>query len=357
MSQPGIYGSYLFAFIFWVSLSLGCLALVLMHGMFRAAWGRTVLRLIEAGAATLPLMALLFVPIALSGAPALYPWARPEVVAHDPILQHRALFMNMPFFMARAAAYFLFWCGATLALVRSSRAQDKSRNRAEETKRTTIAAPSMVLFVLTVTFAFTDWVMSTDAKWISTIYGVWFAAGQVLSATALVTIIATRRSNSAPFREFMTAQVTRDLGNLLLAFTMFWTYITLSQFLIIWSGNMPEEITYYITRSSHGWNYLGIAIIVGGFFVPFLLLLSNRTKRTPAILGTVATLILAVRVADVFWIVIPAVRPGALAVTGGDIAAFAGIGLLWTAAFIATLRSSSLVPNHELPVQEVISHA
>jgi len=357
MHTETIYHSYLFAFVFWIGLSLGCFGFMLLHNSIKARWGLSVLRLAEAGAKTLPLMALLFLPI-LIGMKDLYVWTDPAVVAGDKVLQIKALYLNTPFFIVRAVIYFAIWIGLTLFLTRSSLRQDGTGDYNEVHKRANVAAPGLVLFVLSVTFASTDWVMSLDPHWHSTVYGVWFVTGQGLAAVALMALIATSSAlrNREPYVQVVTPRVTRDLGNLMLALTMFWAYISLSQFLIIWAANLPEEITYYAVRTQSGWLYVGALLVVFQFFVPFLALLSGLTKRTPQMLMGVSIWVLIWRVVDIFWIVVPAFRPN-FGIKAMDVVMFVVVGAIWLTAFNALVKSAPLIPRHEPAPLEVMEHA
>jgi len=325
--MSGFFAGYLFGWTFWLCVSLGCLALLLLHHVFRAEWGRAVLPALEAGAKTLPLMMILFAPVLLGGMAELYPWFRPEDAGD--MAQHRGAYLNMPFFAARFAAYFVVWIGLAVFLTASSRRHLSSA--VAEQMRTNVSAPGLALFVLTVTFAVTDWVMSTEQQWSSTIFGVWFITGQALSAVALAALWYAGRGGVAP-------RVLRDLGNLMLAFTLMWAYISLSQYLIIWSGNLPEEASFYLRRSHEGWQALGLLLIIGQFLVPFLALLSGKTKRSPSGLALVALWTLLMRAVDVYWIVSPSVRPGGALPSLFDLLAFGALGGLWLAAFARGLR-------------------
>jgi len=357
----GLFEGYLFAYVFWVSLSLGCLGLLLLHHVFRAKWGRAILPVLEAGAGALWPMAVLMVPILLWGMPELYEWSRG---AHgDPIYEHRAVYLNIPFFVGRTIAYYAVWLGLASFLIRSSRRERQTGDDRSAQSRANISAPGLVAFVLTVTFAMTDWVMSVEHQWFSTIYGVWFITGQGLSAVALGALWR-RRAPQLPNAGAGEDQhggadypVSRDLGNLLLAFTLTWAYISLSQFLIIWSANLPEETTFYLRRTGGGWQNLAVALIVGQFAVPFLALLSGKTKRSPRLLASVAALALAMRVIDVYWIVAPSVREGSAIPTAFDIGALVGIGVVWIAAFAVGLRSAQTTSRIARLPEEAISHA
>lgn len=352
--MTGFFGSYLFAWVFWLSLSLGCLGLLLLHQLFKAAWGSAVTPVLEAGTRVLPAMAVLIVPILLWGMHDLYPWTH----GGDAIDAHRAPYLNMPFYVIRTVLYFVVWIGLGTYLLGLQKRERVTGDSALAQRRTNISAPGLVAFVLTVTFAMTDWVMSTEHHWFSTIYGVWFLSGQALAAVALAAVWWSRQPHAAHEAghgsEF---PISRDLGNLLLAFTLFWAYISLSQYLIIWSANLPEETTFYLRRSSNGWNVAGAVLMLGQFLLPFLALLSGKTKRNARTLARVAVWVLVMRVVDVYWIVVPSVRDGGVMPTVADVAAFVGIGIVWVVLFTRALGRASGEPSATRPAAEVASHA
>jgi hypothetical protein len=359
--------SYLWAYLFWVCIALGCFALTLLHHVIRGSWALPVLRIWEAGSKTLPLMAVLFLPILLDVffGHVLYHWTHADAVARDAMLREKTPYLNPVAFAIRAVIYFAIWIGVSSFLNRSSLQQDRTRDESLAARRTNVSAPAIVVFVISITFAFTDWAMSLDPHWHSTIFGIYFLVGQGLSALALCTLLVTLMAARRPYTEIVTPQLTRDLGNLLLAFTMLWAYISLSQFLIIWSGNLPEEVTFYTNRLKGGWWYMGTFLVVSQFFVPFLLLLSGRTKRTPGFLAGVAGFILAIRIVDIFWTIVPffggAGQPLPFRIHWLDFAAFAGMGGVWLAVWATQLRRSGLLPSHDprlvIPSQEALEHA
>lgn len=351
------WASYFFAYIFWLTLSLGSLTLTLLHHTIRGSWGVAILRVIEAGNKTLPLMFVLFLPIAYAmWSQQLYIWSNPIEVAKSELLQHKALYLNKWAWTIRAAIFWAFWIGISWVLNKSSLRQDVTHDDRLAAARTNLAAPGGVLFVVTLTFAITDWVMSLEPAWFSTIYGVWFMISSLLAALALGTLVVTGLGDRRPYSEVITPALTKDLGNLLLGFTMFWTYCSLSQFLIIWSGNLPEEVTFYINRFNGPLVYIGAFLIVAQFFIPFLCLLAGRTKRTPHLLRNVAAWILVVRLIDVFWQVTPFFRVGLgvenLGAVALDLGAFAALGAIWISVFVAELKKHPLLPAHDTRLQE-----
>ncbi len=257
---PQFFRSYLVAYLFAIGFPLGCLSLLMLHHLVGGNWGFVIQRLLEAGARTLPLMALLFLPIAV-GAHELYLWARPEAVAADPLLQQKSLYLNLPFFYGRAVFYFAVWIVLGHLLSKWSVEQDRS-GAADLTRRLqTLSGPGLVLYGLTVTFAMIDWAMSLEPHWYSTVYGLSFVVSNGLAALALAICVAAALVEQGPLARLAGADHFHDLGNLLLAFVMLWAYLGFSQFMIIWMENLKEEIPWYLHRTSGGWQVIALALV------------------------------------------------------------------------------------------------
>lgn len=344
--------SYLVAYVFWTGLALGCLALLMVHHVTGGAWGMAIRRLLESGARTLPLMALLFVPIAL-GVDRLYEWAQPAHTAHDPVLQHKALYLNVPFFLGRAVFYFLVWTLMVRALTHWSLLQDTTTDPKPGARLELLSRGGLVLMVITMTFASVDWMMSLEAHWFSTIYGILFIGGCGLSAFAFVIPMAAIVANNPPVRGFVKVDQIADLGKLMLAFVMLWAYFAFSQFLIMWSGNLPEEIPWYLKRTSNGWQWFAIFIVAFHFILPFALLLSRSLKRSAAKLAAVAVALVVVRMGDVFFNITPVFREG-FSIRMLDVASLLGVGGLWIWFFVRQLEGRPLLPLRDpsVPVLE-----
>jgi hypothetical protein len=345
--------SYLVAYVFWVGGALGCLAILMIHHVTGGAWGVAIRRLLESGARTLPMMAVLFLPIAF-GVRRLYEWAQPERVANDPLLQHKALYLNVPFFLTRTALYFLAWSLVVRALTRWSLRQDASFDPVPGQRLELISRGGLLLMGLTMTFAAVDWTMSLQPHWYSTIYGVIFMGGCALTAFAIVIPTVALLSVNPPVAGHVSDDQLSDLGKLLLAFVMLWAYFSLSQFLITWSGNLPEEITWYLDRIQGGWLWVILAIVFFQFVMPFILLLSYRLKRRARSIATVALMLIVIRFVDVFWIITPAFDPGRLSVHVLDLAAVLALGGFWVWLFVRQLEGRPLLPLRDptLPVLE-----
>lgn len=349
-NQEQGFQSYLYGWISWLVLTLGCLGVTILHHTIRGSWGLSSLRLFEAGGGPVMIatMAVGFVPVAL-GAHSLYHWTHADAVKNDPILQHKAPYLNMDRWLIFAAAYFLIWLAYSYFMRKSALIQDRTGEIGEQHKRTNFGAIGLVIFVLTITLASTDWLMSLDPHWFSTIYGVWLLGGMALMAIAFATFIVCFNAERAPYNRIVTPMLTRDLGNLLLAFTMFWAYTSLSQFIITWSGNLPEFTSYYLNRQDGYWNILGGINVGLQFFLPFLLLLSPRVKATPRLLMMVAAWIFVMRFSDLAWNIIPFFDRGIMV---SDIAALLGFGGLWLAIFGAQVRTAPLLPAHDRRLEE-----
>ena len=346
-NPPRFFQAYLLGYLFWVGIALGCLAILMLHHLVGGRWGFVIQRLLEAGTRTLPLMALLFVPLVL-GLREVYVWARPDAVLASELLRHKQPYLNGPAFFARAVAYFAIWIGAGSLLTMLSNRQDQGAGAETLTRRMQVwSGPGLLVYGLTVSFAAMDWVMSLEAEWFSSIYGVIFMVGQGLSALAFAILVGVLLSDRKPLRGAIGTQQLHDLGNLLLAFVMFWAYIAFSQLLIIWSGNLPEEIPWYLNRLQGGWQYLAAGLILFHFALPFLLLLLRSTKRRAKVLVAVAAGILGMRLLDLFWLTAPAFHPARLSVHWLDLALPIGLGGVWLAAFLFHLKRRPLLALHD----------
>jgi hypothetical protein len=353
LDRDAFFRAWLVAWLFWLGIALGCLALMMLHHLTRGAWGLVVRRVLEAAARTLPLLALLFLPLVF-GLRSLYLWARPDAVAADHLLQAKAAYLNVPFFLVRALLYFLLWGGAAYVLSRWSRRQDETGDPRLTRRMQLVAAPGLAIYCLAATFASVDWLMSLQPHWFSTIYGVYFVGGHGLAALAFVIVAALYLSERTPLAGVISHQHFHDYGKLMLAFVMLWTYFSFSQFLIIWAGNLPEEITFYVARTRHGWQWLALALVVFHFAVPFVLLLSRDLKRRPARLAALALAMLAIRWVDLVWQVEPAFSPEAFSFHWLYLAAPAAVGGLWLAAWVAELKKRPLLPRNDPWLDEAI---
>jgi hypothetical protein len=352
-SPHQFFHSYLLAFLFWLAAALGGLALLMLHHLSGGGWGVVLRRIFEAAARTLPWMALFFVPLVF-GLRDLYPWTDAAMVAQDHVLREKTLFLNVPFFLARAAIYFAVWIGLAAALARWSGAQDRTSAPGLAIRMRNLSAIGLVLYFATMTFASIDWGMSLEPHWFSTMYGFLFVIGQALMALTIAIVVARRLSTEAPMSGVYHAGHFHDFGKLLFAFTMLWAYLSFSQFLIIWSANLPEEIPWYQHRFSHGWEYIGLALIAFHFAVPFIVLLSRRSKRNAALLAGMALWLIAARFLDLFYLIGPEAYPHGISFHWLDAAAPVGLGGIWVALFLANLMSRPLLPLHDAGLENAL---
>ena len=350
------FRSYLVAYMFWLGIALGSMALCMVHHMSGGAWGLVIRRIFEASSRTLPVLALLFVPIAF-GMHDLYPWTHADHVQHDEVLQHKALYLNIPFFLARAAFYFAAWIVLAWQLNRWSREQDEGDVVGSTRKMQLLSGGGLVLYGLTITFASVDWIMSLNPHWFSTIFGFIFMGSQGLAALAFTIAVAVALSRREPMAHVYKAHHFHDLGKLLLAFVMLWAYFNFSQYLIIYSGNLVEEIPYYLTRTTGGWGVVALLLVVFHFALPFALLLSRDFKRSANRLLAVALGILVMRIVDLFFLVAPEFEKQGFSIHWLDIVAPVGLGGLWLWLFLTQLRQRPLLPVRDPHLAEALEGA
>ena len=345
LNSEQFWRSYLLAYVFWLEIALGCLGMLMLHHLVGGRWSALIRRLMETGAMTLPLLAILFIPL-LFGLHTLYPWTDPQFLAQNAVVQSKTAYLNVPFFIGRAVVYFAIWLTLAYLFNRWSLAQDQTDDPKLAQRMRRVSALGMILYMLTSTFAAYDWMMSLEPAWASSIYGLLFIIGQALAALSLALIglrVLTRRYGDG-------AEIIKsfnDLGNFMLGFVMIWAYFAFSQFLIIWSANIPEEAIWYVHRTHGGWQGVGLFLIAFHFVLPFFLLLSRRVKRQAQLLMALAVLILCVRLVDLFWLIVPAFYPEGLHVHWLDLVIVLALGGLWFAFFLWQWTGKTAVPQHD----------
>lgn len=346
ISPSQFFRSYLWAFLFWFGIALGCLPLLMLYHLVGGAWGFTIRRIIESGTRTLPVLAVMFIPI-LFGIPRLYEWSQPDKVAQIRALQLKHAYLNIPFWIIRTLIYFAVWLFYVYRLNRMSARQDETGDTALPRRFQRFSGPGLVVYGLTITFASFDWAMSLEPQWYSTIYGMLWIVSQALSGLAFAIAILALLAGTAPISRLSLPDSLHDLGNLLLAFVMLWAYLSFSQLLIIWSGNLPEEIQWYLSRLHHGWQWVAAALITFHFFVPFFLMLARFKKRHIRWIATIALLVLVMRVVDTYWIITPAFYRDRFTLHWLDLFALVGIGGIWLAVYARQLAVMPLLPLHD----------
>jgi hypothetical protein len=338
--------SYLFAYLFWSGLALGCMGVFFLHNVVGGNWGVSIRRFVESGTRTLPLVAVFVIPLFFA-MHTLYTWTHPDVRAHDFAVGHKAMYMNIPLFIVRTVIYFAVWFFFGFRILRMTNEHDRTGDPALFGRIKRFSAPALLVFIVSTTYAYVDWIMSAEPDWYSTIYPWMFTIGQVVLTFAFVIALLVLLSKREPFASFLTRQHYHDLGNMLLAFTMVWAYFSISQFLIIWAENLPDEIPWYVRRFSGGWGYIAFVIAIFHFCVPFFILLLRFVKKNAGRLRMLAIWMIIMRILDVFWIVEPAYRQRGFEIYWTDVVAPIGLGGIWLAFFIWHLKSRPLLANHD----------
>jgi hypothetical protein len=333
------FRSYLLGFVFWAGIAFGCLAVQMLHALTGGRWGMPVRRALFSGSMTLPLVLLLFVPL-LFGVRHVYPWAM-ETAAADPILQHKARYLNVPFFAVRAVLCILVWTALALVIYRRSIRRGLARPAGASVK--VWSGPGILVGGLTMSIAAIDWLMSLDPHWYSTMFPVIVIVGQMLGAIAFAVCLMILEKHRAG--DDVPIPALHDLGNLMLVFVMLWAYTSFSQYLIIYSGNLAEDTPFYVHRTDGGWQAVALALVLLHFAVPFLLLLSRRTKQSPRLLGALAAFLLVMRLVELFWTAAPNFYGHHLHLHWLDIAMPLGIGAVWLAFFFHRFGRPELIPR------------
>jgi hypothetical protein len=347
------FRAWLVGWVYWVGVALGCLALSLLHHLTHGDWGIVLRRVMEAATRTLPWMLLGFLPL-IPGIETLYEWAQPGEVAKHELLQAKAPYLNVPFFLGRQVAYFLIWTAAAYLISRMSARQDRGEDPGITRRMQLFAGPALAGYCLAVTFASVDWLMSLQPEWYSTIYGVYLMGSQALTALAFLITFGLWLARREPLDRVLHPRLFHDYGKLFFAFVMLWAYFSFSQYLIMWSGNLPEEISFYLERFHHGWGFVALLLVVFHFALPFVFLLSRDLKRNARRLVWIAGLMLVMRWVDLLWQVEPAFHEQNPAMYWAYLAAPIGIGGIWLWLFLRELRKAPLLPVNDPYLAEAL---
>jgi hypothetical protein len=342
--------SYLFAILFWLGLSLGCFVITMIHQLTGGRWGYPTRRFLEAGFMVLPLMAVLFIPI-FFGLHFLYPWAQPAERAAVKALQERHVYENGWAYILRQIFFLFVWIWLAARLRKLSLEQDLTNDAAPTRKARVLSGPGIVIYGLLVTFASVDWIVSLEKDWYSTMFGVIVAGGQILSAFAFGVIMLTTFRNQEPFASTVDKVHYHHLGNLMLTFVLFWTYVSFGQLLIIYSGDLPKELEWYLHRIAGSWKAVVAVIALFHFFLPFFLLLFRSIKKRVAALATLAALLFVMHIVDTYWMVMPSLHQNGVSLSWLDFTAPIGVGGLWVSYFLWRLKSAPLLPKNDPGMQ------
>ena len=354
------FRAYLLAFMAWLGVTLGSMAILMLRHLTKGAWGMVIRRILGAAMRCVPLMAALFIPL-LFGIHRLYIWARPlNGIADKHLREHleeiTKSYLTVNGFIIRAVIYFAIWWALSYFLTKWSAEQDHPPMRDNSARFKALSGPGLILYGFTITFAVIDWIMSIDPSWISTIFGLSFLIGQVLSALCFAIVVERILFNYKPMSELLKPAQVHDHGNFMLAFIMVWAYFSFSQWLIIWAGNLPEEITWYMRRLNGGWGYVGLFLVLFHFAIPFIMLLSRPFKRDITRLVWLAAWIMVMRLVDLFWVIEPNFSL-TFHLTWLDVVVPIAMGGLWLAYFFRNLSSMPLVPAYDVYAVEVLEAA
>ncbi|HVR24703.1 MAG TPA: hypothetical protein VMU26_15425 [Candidatus Polarisedimenticolia bacterium] len=359
------YRAYLLGFMCWLGVALGSMAIVMIRHLTGGGWGTVIRRILGAAMRTLPVLAILFIPIIIAvGQHRIYPWAMPlESIQDAHIREHlekhsfiKASYLNFSGFFIRAFIYFAIWNVLSFLLSKWSKQTDHAGAPDNSGRFKAVAGPGLILYGFTISFAAIDWVMSLDPSWISTIFGLLILIGEVLSAMCFAVVVERILFNYKPMSEMLTPDFVHDHGKWVLTFIMVWAYFSFSQWLIIWAGNLPAEITFYLKRLSNGWGSIGLFLVLFHFALPFALLLSRPFKRDIRRLVWLAVWMMLMRYLDLFWIIEPNFSK-TLTLTIADIVVPIAIGGIWLWYFFRNLAALPLLPAYDPDAHEVLQPA
>jgi hypothetical protein len=356
------FPAYLIAYMLVLGLSLGALGFTMVHQLSGGAWGVVSRQSLGAATRVLPYLTILFIPIIL-GMHHLYVWTDEAKVAADEVLKGKQAYLNTNFFIVRAVIYFAVWNGLAFILNKWSKEQDETGNPDLPLRMQRVSAGGLLLYVICTSFASFDWIMSRDPHWFSTIYGALIIVGQGLVTLAFQIIILTWLARRKPMSDALTTTYLHDLANLMFGFTVLWAYMSFSQYLIIWSGNLPEEIMWYLHRMQGGWTAMAVTLVIFHFAAPFFLLLMRGIKRNPGLVRKVAMLVIVARVLDLFWLIAPETEHegGPISLMGAlswqTVVVPASLVALWVGLYMMQLRQRPLLPVNDPQFDEALGSA
>ena len=346
--------SWLVSFLFFLSLALGAMFFVLIQYAAQGGWGIVLRRIGETVFCTLPVMAALFLPVLL-GLHDLYEWSHADAVEQDALLRWKAPYLNVPFFLIRAALYFGIWSFIAILYYRGSRGQDVTGDPKVSARLRRVAGPSIIVLALTQTFASIDWIMSLTPHWYSTMFGVYFFAGSFVGFIALLSVVAAAMRGAGLVDTVISADHLHDIGKFLFAFTAFWAYISFSQFFLMWYANLPEETIFYRARMEGSWMNVSLLLLAGHFVAPFFYLMGRSVKRNGATLAVGGAWLLIMHFVDLYWQVMPTLHPEGFRPSVLDVAALVAVGGCFVAAASWLMRRQALVPLRDPRIAESLA--
>ena len=355
-SPEKFYHSYIFSYMLVLGLTVGSLGLLMLQHLTGGNWGIIIRRPLEAASRNIWLVLVMFIPIVL-GMKTLYrAWLDPERLKEEPLSKFQQGYLTSGGFLGRAVLYFAIWFLLMWLFNTWSRQQDERKQDPQIKRRfKSLSGPGVILYILVMTFAAIDWVMSLSPHWASTIYGFIFVGAQAIASMCLMIIVIVLLSGSEPLAGIIQKRHLHDLGKWLFTFNILWAYFAFSQLLIIWSGNQPEEISFYRTRLFGGWGVVAVIVLVFSFSLPFLILLSRDVKRTPGLISKVAAWMLLMRLVDLYWMTRPEFTPRAFP-TWLDLVVPIALFGLWLGFFAMNLKQRPLLPLGDPKLAEAIAH-
>lgn len=350
--STSFFESWLYAFLLWTGASLGCFVMLTVVHIAGGSWGALVMRPLEAGVAVLPLMAVFLIPL-LFGIGDLYPWSDAAYVETHPLVGAKAALLNTPFFIVRSILYFVIWILGGWLLLRGSDRADADPSGTIWFRLKGMGTVWLPIYIMTFTFAAVDWGMSLTPEWFSGIYPAILMSGHAITGTAVIilAVVFMARFNRR-VDALLTEKRLQDLGNFLMAFLLFWAYLSISQLMIIWSNNTVETSGYYVARITGAWEPVAIAITVIGFFGPFVILFSRWVKRKRLALALVALWVIGVRMLDLYWIIIPSFERMVPEFRWVDVIMVLGMGGVWAGYYLHRLASRPLLPANDPRLKE-----
>jgi hypothetical protein len=354
------YRAYLLGFMCWLGIALGSMAILMIRHLTGGGWGTVIRRILGAAMRTLPLLALLFIPV-IFGIHRIYIWAQPLSNIEDKhfrehLEQITQSYLTVKGFVIRAVIYFAIWNVLSFLLSKWSKQSDRPEAPNNSDRFKAVAGPGLILYGFTISFAAIDWIMSLDPSWISTIFGLLILIGEVLSAMCFAVVVERILFNYKPMSEMLKPDFVHDHGKWMLTFIMVWAYFSFSQWLIIWAGNLTSEITFYLRRLNGGWGWIGLVLVLFHFAIPFAILLSRPFKRNIRKLVSVAVLLLLMCYVDLFWIIEPNFSK-TIRITFSDVVVPIAIGGIWLWYFFRNLASLPLLPAFDPDAHEVLQPA
>ncbi|MBC8216082.1 MAG: hypothetical protein H8E64_06185 [Candidatus Marinimicrobia bacterium] len=346
------FHSYLVSFAFWVTLGLGGMFFTMLHHLTSSTWSTVFRRISETVTKILPLLFIFFIPIMLGGIHELYHWSHADVIANDELLQKKSGYLNEVFFIIRTVLYFLIWFFFATKLYTLSILQDTSDDASLTQRMLKFSSAGMILFALTISFAAFDWLMSTDAHWYSTIFGVYIFAGSYLAILTFLVLASHFLQGNGILNKEITVEHFHDLGKLLFGFIIFWAYIAGSQYFLIWYANIPEETIWFLHRWEGSWKPMSQFLMFGHFVIPFIILVFRASKRNLSVLKTMAAWILFMHYVDIYWIVMPTFHQHGVHFSWMDLTTFLGIGGIFISLFWRQFSAKPVVPVNDPTLQK-----